>query len=135
MQEFESEECGMQLAARLTAVASAVVLAWSMACGAAPRTADPVEAAAPLSRAPEIDMVGRPVYAAEGRQVGRVDAVETNGDGRVTSIDVAVGDSLSLGPKVVRVSSDRITETGLEVRLAMSAQELGLLPSIDGEPE
>jgi hypothetical protein len=124
----------MQLAARLTAVASAVVLASSIMCWAA-WTADRAEAAAPQSTAPETDMVGRPVYAAEGHQVGRVDAVETDGDGRVTSIDVAVGDSLSLGPRVVRVSGDRIAATGLEVRLAMSTQELGLLPSIDGEPE
>jgi hypothetical protein len=125
----------MQLALRLSAAASAVVLASSIMCWAAPRTAGPAEAAAPLSTAPETDMVGRPVYAAGGHQVGRVDAVETGGDGRVTSIDVAVGDSLSLGPRVVRVPGDRIAATGLEVRLAMSAQELGLLPSIDGEPE
>lgn len=125
----------MRRASQLAAVLLVFVIASSGASLAATQAVGPIKVRAPISTAPEIVLVGRRVYAAEGQQVGRVDAVETDGDGRIVTIDVALANILALGPKTVRVPGDKIAQTGLEVRLAMTAEEVGLLPSIDGEPE
>jgi|GEM_PF-6995044 len=124
----------MQLAAPLKVAILAVVLVASTMGPAISRPAEPAAIVLPPAP-PERDMVGRPVLTADGDEVGRVDAVETDGNGAITSIDVALLDGLALGPRVVRVPGSRVLATGLEVRLAMSAAELGFLPSIDGEPE
>lgn len=124
----------MRRASQLAAVLLVFVIASSGASLAATQAVGPIKVRAPISTAPEIVLVGRLVYA-EGQRVGRVDAVETDGDGRIVTIDVALANILALGPKTVRVPGDKIAQTGLEVRLAMTAEEVGLLPSIDGEPE
>ncbi|HXF53301.1 MAG TPA: PRC-barrel domain-containing protein [Hyphomicrobiaceae bacterium] len=125
----------MQSVAPLTAAVLAVLL---IASTMGPAISRPVGSPAIVfspPAPPERDMIGRAVYTADGNEVGRVDAVETDGNGAIASIDIAVLYRLARGPRVVRVPGSRIAAAGLEVRLAMSATELGFLPSIDGEPE
>ena len=124
----------MRHAEQLAAAALVFVVAASGMGLATAQTVGPIKDGATVSTAPEIVLVGRRVYGADGKRIGRVDAVETDGDGRIAAIDVALG-ILGLGPRTVRVPGDSIAQTGLEVRLALTAEEVGRLPSIDGEPE
>jgi sporulation protein YlmC with PRC-barrel domain len=130
-----NKECRMRCAERLAVVAVVFLIAAGATSLATTQAVGQITVGAPVSTAPEVALVGRRVYAAEGKQVGHIDSVETDGDGQIVTIDVTLGNTLALGPKTVRVPGDKIIRTGLKVRLAMSTEEISVLPSIDSDPD
>jgi sporulation protein YlmC with PRC-barrel domain len=75
-------------------------------------------------------LIGLAVFASDGTNVGTVDSVAGEPDGRITAINVRTGGFLGFGTKVVAIPEGKFQRTGSNVHVALTAEELSKLPAI-----
>lgn len=78
-------------------------------------------------------LLGMDVVSSDGRKVGQVAAVKTEGDGRIVEIHVKTGGFLGLGGKVVAIPAEMFAKQGKSVQLAIDSEEAGKLPALPGD--
>lgn len=82
----------------------------------------------PQTRAEIAELIGLPVWSSDGKEIGLVVAASSGIDGKVQSIDVAVGSFLGFGERTVMVTADKFQNLGERVLLALTVQEVQSLP-------
>lgn len=78
-------------------------------------------------------LLGLEVLGSDGKKVGEVAAVKTEGDGKVVEIHVKTGGFLGLGGKTVAIPAEKFAKSGENIQLAMSSVEVGKLPTLPGD--
>jgi Golgi apparatus protein 1 len=71
---------------------------------------------------------GVPVYSADDKNVGQVVEVTRGPDGKVESIQIAVGRWLGIGDRVVTISADDFDQLADRIRLRLAGEEVRALP-------
>jgi sporulation protein YlmC with PRC-barrel domain len=79
------------------------------------------------------ELLGLAAVGSDGKKVGEVSAVKTEGDGKVVEIMVKTGGFLGLGGKTVAIPADKFAKTGETIQLAMSSADVGKLPALPGD--
>jgi hypothetical protein len=75
-------------------------------------------------------LIGLAAFSSDGKNVGRVESVDGEPDGRITAINITTGGFLGLGPKLVAIPEGKYTQAGGTVRLGLTAEEVGNLPEV-----
>ncbi len=87
--------------------------------------------AAPPSETPAgHQMLGLSVFSSDGSRIGDVSAVNTDPNGNVTALRVRIGGFLGFGSRIVAISEGRFARSGQDVRLTLTAEEVGRLPEV-----
>lgn len=108
------------------------------AAAEAPAAEPAAEAAAAPEGAPASDIsskdliIGTPVVASDGVQIGEINRVTSDADGKVSEIHVTAGGPAGLNAKVVSISAALITAVGKPVKVSISAADAKKLPILDG---
>jgi len=71
---------------------------------------------------------GVPVYSADDKNVGQVLEVTRGSDGKVESIQVAVGRWLGIGDRVVTITADDFDQLADRIRLRLAGEEVRAMP-------
>jgi hypothetical protein len=71
---------------------------------------------------------GVPVYSADDKNVGQVVEVTRGPDGKVESIQVAVGRWLGIGDRVVTITADDFDQLADRIRLRLAGEEVRAMP-------
>ena len=71
---------------------------------------------------------GVPVFSADDKNIGEVVEVTRGPDGKVKSIQVAVGRWLGLGDRVVTISADDFERLADRIRLRLAGEEVRAMP-------
>jgi hypothetical protein len=71
---------------------------------------------------------GVPVYSADDENVGQVVEVTRGPDGKVESIQVAVGRWLGIGDRVVTITADDFDQLADRIRLRLAGEEVRAMP-------
>jgi PRC-barrel domain len=71
---------------------------------------------------------GMPVYSADDKNVGQIVEATRGPDGKVQSVQVAVGRWLGIGDRVVTISADDFERLADRVRLRLAGEEVRALP-------
>ncbi len=71
---------------------------------------------------------GVPVYSSDDKNLGQVVEVTRAPDGKVESIEVAVGRWLGLGDRVVTISADDFERMADRIRLRLAGEEVRAIP-------
>lgn len=71
---------------------------------------------------------GLPVHSSDNSEVGQVVEVAKAPDGTVQSIQIEVGRSLGISPKVVTINADKFEQLADRVRLQLGREEVQRLP-------
>jgi hypothetical protein len=71
---------------------------------------------------------GLPVHSSDNSEVGQVVEVAKGSDGTVQSIQIEVGRSLGISPKVVTINADKFEQLAGRVRLQLGREEVQRLP-------
>ena len=71
---------------------------------------------------------GLPVHSSDNSEVGQVVEVAKGSDGTVQSIQIEVGRSLGISPKVVTINADKFEQLADRVRLQLGREEVQRLP-------
>jgi hypothetical protein len=71
---------------------------------------------------------GMPVYSADDKNLGQVIEVTRGPDGKVESIQIAVGRWLGLGDRVVTITADDFDRLTDRIRLRLAGEEVRTLP-------
>jgi Golgi apparatus protein 1 len=71
---------------------------------------------------------GLPVYSADDKNVGQVVEVTRGPDGKIQSIEVAVGQWLGLGDRVVMITADDFERMADRVKLRLAGEEVRAMP-------
>lgn len=101
---------------------------------AAPAAEAPAKAAAaaPAGAITSKDLViGTPVMAADGVQIGEVNRVTSDASGKVSEIHVTAGGPAGLNAKVVSIPAKFITAVGKPVKVSISGADAKKLPILD----
>jgi hypothetical protein len=75
-------------------------------------------------------LVGLAVFSADGSKMGTVHSVSMGPDGKATAIRIRTGGFLGFGAKLVAIPEGRFTQSGNNIQLALTADEVGKLPEI-----
>jgi sporulation protein YlmC with PRC-barrel domain len=75
------------------------------------------------------ELIGAPVFAADGTRVGEVSDISSADDGRVDGIRITTEAPLGFGERAVQIPRGAFTIIDNKVVLELSRKELGLLPS------
>jgi hypothetical protein len=75
---------------------------------------------------------GVPVYSADDKNLGQVAEVTRGPDGKVQSIQVAVGRWLGIGDRVVTISADDFDRLADRIKLRLAGEEVRALPEAKG---
>lgn len=73
---------------------------------------------------------GVPVYSADDKNVGQVVEVTRGPDGKVESIQVAVGRWLGIGDRVVTITAADFDQLAVRVRLRLAGEEVRAMPEV-----
>ena len=76
---------------------------------------------------------GVPVYSADDKNVGHVVEVTRGPDGKVESIQVAVGRWLGIGDRVVTITAGDFDQLADRVRLRLAGEEVRAMPEAKGK--
>jgi hypothetical protein len=110
------------------------------AAEAAPAEATPEAAeAAPAEAAPAAAsdisskdlVIGTPVMASDGVQIGEINRVTSDAAGKVSEIHVTAGMPAGLNAKVMAIPANMITATGSPVKVSISGADAKKLPILD----
>ena len=115
------------------------------AAEAAPAEAAPAEAtpeaaeAAPADAAPAAAsdisskdlVIGTPVMASDGVQIGEINRVTSDAAGKVSEIHVTAGMPAGINAKVMAIPANMITATGSPVKVSISGADAKKLPILD----
>ena len=71
---------------------------------------------------------GLPVYSADDKNVGQIVEVTRGPDGKIQSIEVAVGRWLGIGDRVVRVTADDFERMADRIKLRLAGEEVRAMP-------
>ena len=71
---------------------------------------------------------GVPVYSADDKNVGQVVEVTRGPDGKVESIQVAVGRWLGIGDRVVTITADDFDQLADRIRLRLAGEQVRAMP-------
>ena len=88
--------------------------------GPATRPADPAQN----------PLIGLVVFSSDGRELGTVDTIDGEPDGKITAINITTGGFLGFGTKVVAIPQGKFQRVGGIVRLDMTADEVSKLPMV-----
>jgi sporulation protein YlmC with PRC-barrel domain len=92
-----------------------------------------LSAAAAQGAPPGTELVGLPVFAADGIKIGQVSDVSVN-DGRVDQIRVVVGSTLGFGERVIAIPQPAFMIKGGSVLIPdLSAEDVEALPNVASE--
>jgi sporulation protein YlmC with PRC-barrel domain len=80
------------------------------------------------------ELIGAPVFAADGPQVGEVADVETDEDGQPIRIRMTAGAILGLGARTVELPPKSFTVLRGAVVIDLPAEVVQALPSLAGRP-
>ena len=78
-------------------------------------------------------LLGLAVFSSDGSQLGTVQAVNAEPDGKVKAIHIKTGGFLGFGGKMVAIPDGKFTRAGDNVQLGMTAEEVSKLPEIKKE--
>lgn len=108
------------------------------AAEAAPAEAAPEAAeAAPAAPAAASDIsskdlvIGTPVMASDGVQIGEINRVTSDAAGKVSEIHVTAGMPAGINAKVMAIPANLITATGSPVKVSISGADAKKLPILD----
>jgi Golgi apparatus protein 1 len=76
---------------------------------------------------------GVPVYSADDKNLGQIFEVTRGPDGKVQSIQVAVGRWLGIGDRIVTISADDFERLSDRVKLRLAGEEIRALPEAKGK--
>ena len=76
---------------------------------------------------------GVPVYSADDKNVGQVIEITRGPDGKVESIQVAVGRWLGIGDRVVTITADNFDQLADRIRLRLAGEEVRAMPEAKGK--
>jgi sporulation protein YlmC with PRC-barrel domain len=79
-------------------------------------------------------MVGLPVFGSDGQKVGEVRDVKAATDGKVEAIHVKTGGLLGFGGKTVAIPAGKFNQSGQNVQLALTSDDVAKLPKLDEKP-
>jgi hypothetical protein len=71
---------------------------------------------------------GLPVFSADDKNLGEVAEVTRGPDGKIESIQVAVGRWLGLGDRVVTITAEDFERLGDRIRLRLAGEEVRAMP-------
>ena len=71
---------------------------------------------------------GLPVYSSDNSEVGQVVEVAKGPDGAIESVQIEIGRSLGISPKVVTINADKFEQLADRVRLQLGREEVQRLP-------
>ncbi len=71
---------------------------------------------------------GLPVYSSDNTDVGQVAEVTKGQDGTIQSIQIEIGRSLGISPKVVTINAEKFDQLADRVRLQLGREEVQRLP-------
>lgn len=101
----------------------------------APETIDETPAPAASAKAPPADLaiklgdlIGKPVFAADGKKIGTVTGMTKGANGDIKTVHVRTFGFFGFGAKTVAVPADNMQTAGKEVRIAMASPEFNKLP-------
>ena len=77
-------------------------------------------------------LVGLTVFSADGNKMGTVHSVSAGPDGKATAIRIKTGGFLGFGAKLVAIPEGRFTQSGSNIQLALTADEVSKLPEVQG---
>lgn len=92
--------------------------------------ADPRAVAAAAAESKPSGLLGMPVIATNGEEVGTVSNVKASSDGRVEEIHVKTGGFLGFFATTRVVPAGKFIETEKEVKLSMAPTEIDTLPEV-----
>ncbi len=102
---------------------------------AAPEAAEAAPAEAAPAAASEISskdlVIGTPVMASDGVQIGEINRVTSDAAGKVSEIHVTAGMPAGLNAKVRSIPAKLITATGSPVKVSISGADANKLPILD----
>jgi hypothetical protein len=75
---------------------------------------------------------GLPVYSADDKNLGQVVEVTRAADGKVQSVQIAVGRWLGIGDRVVTIAADDFERLADRVKLRLAGEEVRALPEAKG---
>lgn len=105
------------------------------AAEAAPAEAAPATAEAAPAAASEISskdlVIGTPVMASDGVQIGEINRVTSDAAGKVSEIHVTAGMPAGLNAKVMAIPANMITAGGSPVKVSISGADAKKLPILD----
>jgi hypothetical protein len=78
-------------------------------------------------------LVGLTVFSADGNKMGTVHSVSAGPDGKATAIRIKTGGFLGFGAKLVAIPEGRFTQSGSNIQLALTADEVSKLPEVQGQ--
>ena len=79
------------------------------------------------------DLAGVPVYSADDKNVGQVVEVTRGPDGKVESIQVAVGRWLGIGDRVVTITANDFDQLADRIRLRLAGEEVRAMPEANSK--
>jgi hypothetical protein len=71
---------------------------------------------------------GMQVYSADDKNVGQVVEVKRGPDGKVESIQVAMGRWLGIGDRVITITADDFDQLADRIRLRLAGEEVRAMP-------
>ena len=102
---------------------------------AAPEAAEAAPAEAAPAAASDISskdlVIGTPVMASDGVQIGEINRVTSDAAGKVSEIHVTAGMPAGLNAKVMAIPANMITATGSPVKVSISGADAKKLPILD----
>lgn len=105
------------------------------AAEAAPAEAAPEAAEAAPAAASDISskdlVIGTPVMASDGVQIGEINRVTSDAAGKVSEIHVTAGMPAGINAKVMAIPANLITATGSPVKVSISGADAKKLPILD----
>jgi predicted ABC-type transport system involved in lysophospholipase L1 biosynthesis ATPase subunit len=75
-----------------------------------------------------VTLRGMPVYSADDKNIGQVAEVTRGPDGKVVSVQIAVGRWLGIGDRVVTISADDFERMADRIRLRLAGDEVRAMP-------
>jgi Golgi apparatus protein 1 len=76
---------------------------------------------------------GMPVYSADDKNLGQVVEVTRGPDGKIQSIQVAVGRWLGLGEKTITITADDFERLADRIKLRLAGEEIRAMPEAKGQ--
>ncbi len=80
-----------------------------------------------------VTLRGVPVYSADDKNVGQVVEVTRGPDGKVESIQVAVGRWLGIGDRVVTITANDFDQLADRIRLRLAGEEVRAMPEANSK--
>lgn len=75
-------------------------------------------------------LVGLAVFSSDGNKVGTVQSVSSGTDGKVKAIHIKTGGFLGFGGKLVAIPAEKFTQSGNNVQVGMTHDEVTKLPEV-----